>query len=170
MVGLLLVSQREAQQQQLPRQSTLTPPAAQTRLQRFRKSRACHFLVRSGQLVLLLLTLGQAVYTFYGPFWPTKPEIQFHDTIDSSSFVLPFKMTNKSILFSVNNAEITCSVDLMYFMDNDGKTGLLRSAIFNPGPISIGRDDFTNYPCTASDYVRIRPDGSLIMGFENGRT
>jgi hypothetical protein len=54
-------------------------------------------------------------------------------------------------------------------MDADRKTGLLRDAMFDPGPIYVAPDSTNNYPCTGSAYVRIRSDGSVIMGFEDGQ-
>jgi hypothetical protein len=146
------------------------PTASRMSLQRLRQTRFYRVLVRCAEAALALSALGQAIVAFWGPFWPTRPEIQFHDTIDASSFVLPFKMTNRSVWFSMDSMKIVCGVDLLYFIDADGKTGLLRDAQFDPGPISIARNSFTNYPCSASDYVRIRPDGSLMMGFEAGQS
>jgi hypothetical protein len=141
---------------------------SQTRLQRFRQTNTYRFLVRLGEAILILVTLGQGIVAFWGPFWPTDPEIQAHDTVDASSFVLPFRVANKSVVFDLPNVAITCGVDLVYFMDEDGRTGLLRDALFNPGPISIGRNDTTNYPCSAESYIENRSDGSLGIGFPSG--
>jgi hypothetical protein len=69
----------------------------------------------------------------------------------------------------MNNMNLTCGVDLIYFIDADRKTGVLRDALFNPGPLSIGVNSPANYPCTASDYVRIQADGSVIIGIVPGQ-
>jgi hypothetical protein len=110
--------------------------------------------------------VGQAIVAFWGPFWPTKPRIEFHDTIDSSSFVLPFKITNESILFPQNNIPVSCGIDLVYFVDAAGKTGIVKNVMFDPPPISIGRASVNNYPCTASQYLRVTDNGFLEIGFE----
>jgi hypothetical protein len=166
---LFIASERERQRTTPPTQPPLPPTVKQTYLQRLRTSKTYRVLVRIGEGVLLLAAIGQAVVTFWGPFWPTKPEISFHDTIDASSTVLPFKIKNRSISFPMY-LDIKCGVDLLYFMDADKKTGLLRDAVFDVGPIPVGQTATNNYPCTASDYVHIRDDGSVLMGFEKGQS
>jgi hypothetical protein len=97
-------------------------------------------------------------------------EIHPHDTVDASSLVLPFQVTNRS-LFRMHNVEFTCGIDLLYFMDADRKTGILRDMTFAAtGAPSIKRNKLVNYPCDASRFVQIRPDGSLIMGFPSGQS
>jgi hypothetical protein len=112
-----------------------------------------------------LLSLAANIVQIWGPFWPTRPDIAFHDTIDASSTLLPFKVTNRSITFPMN-LDIKCGIGLLYFMDADKKTGILTDAVFDVGPLFIGQNSTNHYPCTASDYVRIRPDGSVQIGFD----
>jgi hypothetical protein len=100
--------------------------------------------------------------------WP-DPQISFRDTTDGSSFILPFKAENKSLLFDMKNAPIVCGVDLFYFMDINGLTGILRDAQFNSGPISIKKGEFASYPCTVQSFIRLQPDNSFILGFESGQ-
>ena len=66
---------------------------------------------------------------------------------------LPFALRNKSI-WPMNKVAMTCGVDLYYFADANGLTGLLRDSQFNNQVISIGRGAPTNYTCDASNYVR----------------
>jgi hypothetical protein len=130
-----------------------------------------HFYLPVRGLVLFIIGVAGLIATLdqlWGPVWPTKPKITLHDNITASSSILPFIIMNESVIFSMS-LNIYCDVDLFYFMDADGKTGLLRDAQFNPGPIHIGRQSANNYPCRASDYVRIRGDGSMIIGFDDAQ-
>jgi hypothetical protein len=137
-------------------------------LQRFRQTNLYRFLVnRIVKTVVFVSTVGSGVVAFWGPFWPTEPKIEPHDTVNASSFVLPFKIINRSILFPQNKIPISCGVDRVYFVDVIGKLGFVANVMFSPPPISIDRESLVNYPCTASDYVRIKGDGSLEIGFEH---
>ncbi len=146
-----------------------SPRPTRTYLQRFRTSRTHYVLVRLFQVVVALLTVAEGMAAFWGPFWPTEPKIEFHDTVNASTVILPFKVTNRSVGFALNNMHILCFVDLFYFMDADRVTGLFRDGGFDPGPISIDRDSVNNYPCTASDFVSLKNDGALVIGVEGGR-
>jgi hypothetical protein len=171
-LSLMLVGaiELERRQSKLIGQTKEGIQKARTGFQWFRTTKTWKVLVVFSEVFSGAFVLAQGVVTLWGPFWPTKPDVQFHDTVDASSFVLPFKLTNRSVLFSIENADITCGVDLLYFIDANKRTGILRDAIFKPGPISIGRDgDFTNFPCTAADYIKVRNDGSALLGFENGQ-
>lgn len=144
-------------------------PAARRRILR------PHLGVRFRLIVGLLVAVMIAVISvlanlvgLIGPFWPTRPEVQFRDTVDAGSFVLPFKMTNRSTLFNIENMHIACGVDLFYFIDVNGITGVLRDAKFDLGPMSIDRGSFINYPCTASSYLQLMPDYSFLIGLPAG--
>src|SRR5437899_5713805 len=89
---LIAVIERERQNSTKASQTGKAPLQPKTRLQWLRQTKAYRFCVRWGERALILAAIGQAIVTFWGPFWPTQPEIQFHDTIDASSFVMPFKM------------------------------------------------------------------------------
>ena len=96
------------------------------------------------------------------------PEIHPHDGVDTSSFVLPFTAKNRS-LFDMNNVQFTCSVGLLYFMDAEHKTGILRDVTFATGTISVPRNSPINYGCNAAQFMRIRSDGFLQMEFPSGQ-
>jgi hypothetical protein len=67
-------------------------------------------------------------------------------------------------------AQFSCAVDLFYFMDADGKTGLMRDAVFRrDSELSIASGETKNIPCNPSDFVQIRTDGSVMMGFPDGQ-
>jgi hypothetical protein len=119
--------------------------------------------------VAVLVGLISGLESIVGaPFWPTAPIVQFEDTIDASSTILPFKIINRSVLFDMN-LQITCSVDLFYFIDGARRTGLQRGFAFNVGPIVVPANSVSHYPCSASDYIYVERDGSLHMGSEKGR-
>jgi hypothetical protein len=147
------------------RQQIQGPQKKLTWLQRLRESRSYRRCAAFVTVVLAFATAVQTVVAIFDPFWPTRPDVTFHDTIDASSLVLPFKVTNTNTLFPMDNLEILCGVDLFYFIDADRKTGIVRGMTFNPGPISIAPRSSTNFPCTASDYVTVTQDGSLMIGF-----
>jgi hypothetical protein len=154
------ITRPSAQQQSTARQ-------AQTYLQHFRRTNLYRFLVRIVEVAALLATFGSALVAFWGPFWPTEPEIGAHDTINASSFVLPFKITNRSVLFPQNNIPVSCGIDLVYFTDAVHHLGFVKGVMLDPPPISIGRASVNNYPCSASEYIRVNDNGLLEIGFEN---
>jgi hypothetical protein len=157
------------EQPDLPQES---PPLSQRELRRILRP---HLSIRVWLIVLVLggflfwlLSQVSNVSQLWPLLWP-DPQTSFQDTTDGSSFVLPFKVTNKSLLFDVENAKILCGVDLFYFMDINGLTGVLRDAQFNSGPISIKRGEPTNYPCSAETFLGLRADNSFIIGFESAQ-
>lgn len=104
-----------------------------------------------------------------GPPWPTAPEIHPRDTVNASSEILPFEVTNKSAFFPLN-AKLVCGVDLLYFKDATGKTGLIRDAQFvQDAGISVEARGTKRLPCNPGDFVKIKPDGSVLMGFPEGQ-
>src|SRR5215475_12218164 len=55
-----------------------------------------------------------SVAGIWGPFWPTDPEIHPQNTVNGSSFILPFTVQNHSVLFGIQNAEFTCGFGQLY--------------------------------------------------------
>jgi hypothetical protein len=148
-------------------QQQLGDRPTQTYLQRFRQTILYRLLVRLFEAAALLATLGSALLAFCGPFWPTEPEIEAHDTINASSFVLPFKIINRSVLFPQNNIRISCDIDLAYFVDANNFPIHIRGVVLDTPPISIGRASVNNYACSASQYIRVNDRGFLEIGFEH---
>jgi hypothetical protein len=163
--------QSETEKEHFPESPPLSPKELRRRLRSSPKIWLIAIL--AGLVALLFWGLNQAanLAQLVGPFWPVDPEIEFHDTINASSTVLPFKMTNKSTVFSIDRAQVTCGVDLIYFVDANRRTGTLRDSVFVTRElISLKRNGgYTNYPCTASNYIKIRDDGSALIGFEDGQ-
>jgi hypothetical protein len=164
---LSLAIEIERRKTRSPKATTPLPRPTQTYLQRFRQTKSYRRWIRFGQLVLGLSALGQAIVAFWGPFWPTPPKIEFHDTIDASSFVLPFRITNQSVLFSQNKILISCIIDLVDLVDGEGGFARFAGLAFVPPPISIGPTGVINYKCDAAEYIKVKNDGSIEIGFRN---
>jgi hypothetical protein len=81
--------------------------------------------------------------------------------------VLPFRITNRSVLFPQTNISIHCDIDELFLVDTAGNFGRFAQMEFAPPPISIGRASFVNYQCSVSQYVRVRDDGSVEVGFQH---
>jgi hypothetical protein len=109
------------------------------------------------------------IYGIWGPVWPTAPKVSFRDTINASSTVLPFAITNPSRLFDLIDIQISCGIDLFYFKDADGQTGLVRDMSFGAPTINIPAHSTNNFPCTAADFLHVRADNSLQIGFSEGQ-
>lgn len=98
------------------------------------------------------------------------PAIHPHETIDTSSFEIPFNVTNNSAWVSMDNVAVNCEIDLFYFTDMDNDTGILRDAVFSTGTISIPHNKLIQYHCDASRFVHLQSDGSLVIGFPSGQS
>jgi hypothetical protein len=96
--------------------------------------------------------------------WPTTPEI-IAPPSNGSSQILYFSITHQSVFFPIKQARLSCELNLLYFMDADHKTGIIRDQTFSEGATAI--DPNTSYECDAK-FIRILPDGSLEMGFHGG--
>jgi len=115
-----------------------------------------------------ILGLLAVVDQFWGHPWPSDPDIQPQNTLRDSSFILPFALKNKSI-FPMHNVAMTCGVDLYVFKDANGMIGAFRDGQFGNKTISIGRNTPVNYTCNATDFIRLRDDYSLVIGFPDGQ-
>jgi hypothetical protein len=73
-------------------------------------------------------------------------------------------LTQKSVFFPVSDLKLTCHLDLLYFMDANRKTGVTEDEEFIGDPVSVPG----SYNCGA-DFVRIKPDGSVEIGFPGGK-
>jgi hypothetical protein len=131
----------------------------------------CAWVKRRATVILLWISIAANVYQISGgPPWPVDPEIHAHDAVGASSpNVLPFTITNRSSLSPMKNVQLSCYVDLFYFSDADNKTGVFSGGQFQIGTVSIPGSGPLNYKCDASDYVRIEPDGAVLMGFPSGQ-
>jgi hypothetical protein len=119
----------------------------------------------TGTLLAAILGLGIGLYSAVGPFWPTPPEIEAQDASDGSSAILPFKVSSKNRIFPVKDVSLSCYNNLILVMDADHKMILDRDSMLQGGTATLGAG--VNYFCDA-EMLKIRPDGSLLMGFESG--
>ena len=110
------------------------------------------------------LALAATVYQAWGPFWPTPPDIEAQT--EGSSLILPFAISSKNFFFPVITVTLNCYVNLLYVMDADKKTITLRDSMFRGGTAIVGPG--VNYSCDA-ELLSVKPDGSLIIGFQNGQ-
>lgn len=105
---LLATSEKERRKTNTLQKSQISHLPAQTRFQRFRGTKTWRYLVTAGEAGLLLLGLGQAFVTFRGPFWPTEPTFLPGAPSLGSPMNVPFFVTNKSAVFSLDDLLITC--------------------------------------------------------------
>jgi len=61
------------------------------------------------------------------------------------------------------NVEFTCGVDWVYFTDARGNVGTFTDVAFFNGSYSISAGQMINYPCDASELVKVKSDGSLAL-------
>ena len=139
-----------------------TPPSRSTAL---RLRMAWRVTERTIGTLAALLALGLTAYQMIGPFWPTPPDIESQDASDGSSALLPFKVSSKNHIFPVKNVSLSCYNNLIFVMDADRKMILLRDSMLQGGTAAFGVG--INYSCDA-EMLKIRPDGSLLMGIEGG--
>jgi hypothetical protein len=104
---------------------------------------------------------------YKGSIVPEQPEISAQNTSNISVDVLPFIIIDKNLIFKIHNVRLHCFIDLLYFMDADRKTGLLRDSMFSEGATAI--DSGTNYECDTK-FVHLQPDGALEIGFHGGQS
>jgi hypothetical protein len=146
----------------------LEPPAQPRQASPQRPSREPlnrHRLVRAAKWLLSILVAVVGVVAsvdgiFGGPPWPADPEVHPRDTLDSSSLILPFLVTNPSILFGMD-AKFTCGIDLVYAKDATGVNFFVADAAFANGTYSLGPRETVNFPCDASRLLQVKNDGSL---------
>jgi hypothetical protein len=126
------------------------------------------WLVGGGFSLFLALSAALEAVAFYngGPPWPTMPDIEAQNPINGSSDILPFVIANRSGLFPIKKANLSCYVDLAFVMDAKRQTILLRDVTYSEGATPVPGQ--TNYYCD-NKILSIVPDGSLIIGFPGKR-
>ena len=115
--------------------------------------------------VAALFAVGWGGYAKFGAYWPTEPTIA-PSTAGSAETcaVSPFDVKNDSVVFSIKEARLTCTLNKALFKlgDEKGWTMLLLAAT-PPGawqkksegpPIEILPGKMVHYFCNANDMVR----------------
>jgi hypothetical protein len=59
---------------------------------------------------LLLLSIAANVVQIWGPFWPTSPDFSPVSLSFGSSFDVPFVVTNRSVIYGLNNLKLACDL------------------------------------------------------------
>jgi hypothetical protein len=126
---------------------------------RFRIIAGVSAVLFAGGIVLNASKLAE----FIGKSWPPNPAIVPQEVARGTALVLPFKITNRSEYFDINDVAMSCGVDLMLFEDADGKRGGGDSMAFMTGVFSIPAGATLNYPCDASGLVSVLSDGNLTL-------
>jgi len=100
-----------------------------------------------------------------GPPWPVDPEINFRETNDGSSLILPFDIVNKSG-FRMPSVSFRCGVQFLRAVDSLGNEIGTGDVAFLNGTKSVSKT--ATFDCNAADLLRIKLDGSLA--FRNSAT
>ena len=62
------------------------------------------------------------------------------------------------------NVEMRCGVDLFVFKDREGYFGIVRDFQFGTGTVSIPHSPGIAYKCDAGNFIKVRDDGSIVIG------
>lgn len=92
-----------------PRQTT---PLARPREESTTSARRCWWKVAKpvGATIAAIVGLSGSLAGIWGPFWPTRPYIHPAGTDPGSPFSLPFTVANRSVLFPLKNARVSCII------------------------------------------------------------
>jgi len=101
-------------------------------------------------LIVLLGLISALVTIFRGPLWPVDPDIQFRDTNDGSSLILPFDVQNKMAV-KMPNVSFRCGVDFVRAVDSAGNEVFIKDVAFlNGNKTHLGRRNLPfhgDFPC-----------------------
>ncbi len=101
----------------------------------------------------------------YDQYERTIPEIHAVDADPGTSFVFPFIVKNRSIMFNMTNVTLSCGIELATFEDSDKKIYGVGGGIANSDVVLKEIDDDpVNYPCNAEGILRAQADGRLRLG------
>jgi hypothetical protein len=150
-------SRKPREKKELPRKQR--PPKLKWR-------RRLIFLVSPWGLLLEIIGLAASLYVFWEVYFHTMPEVRARDSDPTSSFVLPFSVVNKSLIFDINSVTLTCGVELVAFENMEKQKYIVGDVILDTDTKieKIPRNSPTNYSCDASGVLRVQTDGSLALG------
>jgi hypothetical protein len=100
---------------QAPRQPPPPPPTPS-------RSAIRHRLGAAAAFVVALVGLTASIDAIWGPIWPTVPDIHPGPPDPVSPFAVPFTIKNRSVVFKVWGASITCLIDSMTMKGNNTMT------------------------------------------------
>ena len=115
---------------------TLTPTP--TRLRWFRAAKW------GGSALFAVAGAVGLVDQFWGPIWPTAPDIEVGAFSSSGPLSVPFQVTNASILFPLHHLQLKCGID---FLRNSQGGGLYNLTIEASGENNLGAPDSRPYKC-----------------------
>jgi hypothetical protein len=112
----------------------------------------------------VVLGLVASIAGLWGPFWPTEPIFSPGCPSNSSPFDVPFTVSNKSIIFPINDMTITCIIDNVKFTVFS-KNGSISEYNNINTEVLIGNyikaNDFSSYTCPLFKIITIKPDPIL---------
>jgi len=131
-----------------------------------RTQKILSFLVRPWSITVEVLSLIAALVVFFEIYIHTVPDIAARDSDPTSSFVLPFKVANKSLIFDMNSVTLTCGIELAVFENEAKQKYGVGDVILDADKKieKIGRNSSANYNCDASGVLRAQTDGALVLG------
>ncbi len=94
---------------------------------------------------LAVLGLVASLDQLWGPFWPTFPIVRQAGDDPGSPFSLPFTATNRSVLFPLVGASMTCVIEHAE-MRGDNVFANVRSG--RRAPSTIPADSTVNFSCS----------------------
>jgi hypothetical protein len=123
------------------------------------------------RLLALLLTTGAVLAVIFnyvkilqaiGDAWPPEPDVRPQDAYRGSELRVPLKITNTS-RFPIEDAVLTCGIELALFEDAKGKRFGVSEMAFTNARQTIPPGVTMDYQCDASYLARIDAGGRLSL-------
>jgi hypothetical protein len=100
--------------------------------------------------IVAAVPAGLAVWAAYQN---TIPDVAARDTEDAS-YVLPFVVMNKSVLFDMTDVAITCGFGSFFLQDQAGHTvSMVASLMSSQKDVRIAASQQVNFPCDVSGLI-----------------
>ena len=112
-----------------------------------------------GVLVGPVLAVIVAIYTFWGPPWPTAPTFDPGFPSLGSPLDVPFNVTNKSAIFPIYDLTIFCAAEDITMggaihLDNVGASEIANGQTLQPL-------ESRSYVCALKKFIRIQPEPKI---------
>jgi hypothetical protein len=110
----------------------------------------------------VVLGLAASIDELWGPFWPTEPIFSPGYPSNSFPFDVPFTVSNKSLIFPINDMMITCVADNVK-ITSFGKTIIEFNNTDTNVLVGnhIKANDSSSYTCPLFKLLTIKPDPIL---------